>query len=256
VRLSHRDFDAFLKAVLELHQFRESDAFRAAVPQILLKIIPAEVLAWPQWDVDGTGKPSALERCVASDSVFPSRMLQVAPLLPHHPFNGYFAKHGGRTALKISDFATLRQFRDTIVYQDGHRILGTNRELATPVLPTGGLGWAAVGLGRQGMDFTERDRLVLNLLRPHFEQADRNADLCTARRAARAKPLASYNLTPRESEVALWLAQGKTNPEIAIILQLSARTVEKHVERILEKIGVENRAAAAVMVAQAAAVRD
>ena len=47
------------------------------------------------------------------------------------------------------------------------------------------------------------------------------------------------------------MAKGKTNPEIAIILQANRRTVEKHMERILEKLGVENRASAAVMVAQA-----
>jgi len=51
------------------------------------------------------------------------------------------------------------------------------------------------------------------------------------------------------------LAQGKTNPEIAVILQLSARTVEKHMERILEKIGVENRTAAAVVAAQADSIQ-
>jgi len=41
------------------------------------------------------------------------------------------------------------------------------------------------------------------------------------------------------------------SPEIAIILSISVRTVEKHMEKILEKLGVENRAAAAVMIANA-----
>lgn len=51
-------------------------------------------------------------------------------------------------------------------------------------------------------------------------------------------------LTPREAEVLYWLSEGKTNGETATILGSSRRTVEKHVEHLLEKLGVENRAAA------------
>lgn len=52
-------------------------------------------------------------------------------------------------------------------------------------------------------------------------------------------------LTRREGEVLSWIAQGKTDAEIAVILAVSPRTVEKHVERILAKLGVENRTGAA-----------
>jgi len=48
----------------------------------------------------------------------------------------------------------------------------------------------------------------------------------------------------REAEVLSWIAQGKSNPEIAIILNISARTVAHHVERILSRIGVEGRGGA------------
>lgn len=51
-------------------------------------------------------------------------------------------------------------------------------------------------------------------------------------------------LTPREREVLAWVADGKTNPEIALILAASRRTVEKHMERILAKLALENRAQA------------
>lgn len=56
------------------------------------------------------------------------------------------------------------------------------------------------------------------------------------------------DLTPREAEVLHWIAKGKTNGSIAIILAISVRTVEKHLEHIFEKLGVETRAAAAAMV--------
>ena len=59
--------------------------------------------------------------------------------------------------------------------------------------------------------------------------------------------LAEAALTPRETEVLSWLAKGKTNRDIADILGMSPRTVNKHLEHIFEKLGVETRAAAAAL---------
>jgi DNA-binding CsgD family transcriptional regulator len=56
--------------------------------------------------------------------------------------------------------------------------------------------------------------------------------------------LAALGLTPRECEVMQWLSEGKRDREIAIILGLSSRTVEKHIGHIFEKLGVETRTAA------------
>lgn len=56
-----------------------------------------------------------------------------------------------------------------------------------------------------------------------------------------------FGLTERESEVLLWLARGKGNAEIAIILGVSPRTVNKHLEQVFRKLSVENRTSAAVM---------
>ncbi|MCA0405646.1 MAG: response regulator transcription factor [Proteobacteria bacterium] len=58
----------------------------------------------------------------------------------------------------------------------------------------------------------------------------------------------SYQISAREAEVLNWLSQGKTNRDIAEILNVSPRTVNKHLERIFRKIGVENRTAAAAIV--------
>jgi DNA-binding NarL/FixJ family response regulator len=58
-----------------------------------------------------------------------------------------------------------------------------------------------------------------------------------------------YQLTPRELDVLLWVAKGKTNRDIAEILGMSPRTVNKHLEHIYVKLGVETRSAAAALVA-------
>lgn len=59
-------------------------------------------------------------------------------------------------------------------------------------------------------------------------------------------PLQALGLTPRVAEVLLWVAQGKTNADIASILGISEWTVKKHVIEIFEKLGVETRTAASL----------
>ena len=58
--------------------------------------------------------------------------------------------------------------------------------------------------------------------------------------------LAASGLTPRESEVLAWVAKGKTNAEVGAILQMSGRTVQKHLEHIYAKLGVGSRTTATV----------
>lgn len=59
-------------------------------------------------------------------------------------------------------------------------------------------------------------------------------------------PLLKLGLTPRAAEALLWLAQGKTNSDIATILGITESTVKKHVQEMFDKLGVETRGAAAV----------
>lgn len=56
--------------------------------------------------------------------------------------------------------------------------------------------------------------------------------------------LLGLGLTPREAEVLAWVAQGKTNLETGVILGMSTRTVQKHLERVFSKLGVESRTGA------------
>lgn len=60
------------------------------------------------------------------------------------------------------------------------------------------------------------------------------------------KPLESLGLTAREAEALLWVAQGKSNAEIARILGCAENTVKVHLTRVFEKLGVENRNAASL----------
>ncbi len=65
---------------------------------------------------------------------------------------------------------------------------------------------------------------------------------------AAAAALQGKGLSEREAEVLGWVAMGKANSEIGMILSISPRTVSKHLEHVYVKLGVETRTAAVVHV--------
>jgi DNA-binding CsgD family transcriptional regulator len=101
----------------------------------------------------------------------------------------------------------------------------------------------SVYLERSGRDYTERERLLFGLVRPHLARFRANAE-------SRRRVPPGWGLTPREAEVLGWVARGRTNRQIAAVLWISTHTVRKHLENIFEKLGVRTRTAAAAVVAQ------
>lgn len=250
MRLSHKDFVQLEQATFELYEYRDMERFRQEVPAILLKLIPSDYFFWSEFTVDPVAHRQTLAGCVESDPrITPELVEEMEGGLRKHPFTEYFINGGEQTALKLSDFLSQTQFRASAIH-DVYREWGFKYNLSVSI--DTGLGKAAgVGVLDAKKNFTQRDRLVLNMLRRHFDRAHRNAKLATALLADGAKPLLAYGLTPREAAVAQWMAGGKTNAEIAVILRCGVRTIEKHMERILEKLGVENRTTAAVVIAGA-----
>lgn len=97
--------------------------------------------------------------------------------------------------------------------------------------------------GEATRDLTDRSRLVARHMGAGSFAETMLLLRVVATGAAPARSL-SATLTPRETEVLSWLAKGKTNRDIGDILGLSPRTVNKHLEHIYEKLGVETRTAA------------
>ncbi|OIN12329.1 response regulator transcription factor [Oceanisphaera psychrotolerans] len=96
-------------------------------------------------------------------------------------------------------------------------------------------------LALSGLDYPLAVRLI-----SHQDNGEQLLKLIDGERPGGAAMLkAELALTERESEVLYWIANGKTNREAAEILQMSPRTVNKHLEQIFPKLGVENRTAAA-----------
>jgi len=88
---------------------------------------------------------------------------------------------------------------------------------------------------------------LLGAIRSRLDRAAQQATPEFKPNFASPKPLQdALGLTPRVAETLLWLAQGKTNPEIAMILGNSESTVKKHVLEIFDNLGVETRTAASL----------
>ena len=146
-----------------------------------------------------------------------------------------------RSVLKIEDFYSARQWRSTGMYTDFYRPQGHEHELQL-CLPEGSP--RTVGPGRTarlyfirgpGPDFSERDRALLTLLRPHLHQAYLDAE-------RRRHPVA--RLTPRQKDLLHLVAAGHTNTQIARRLGISEGTVRTHLENIYERLQVSSRTAA------------
>ena len=155
------------------------------------------------------------------------------------------------SAAKISDALPDRQFRRLGLFNDFFRRNDVAYQLLLSFLPRGS-GYSMISFNRDKRDFTEKERLLLNLIGPHIAQAQLNAEASAqARRAVASledpnRSMRSYGLTCREEDVLTWVARGKTNAEVAVILTIAPGTVKVHLERIYQKLGVENRTTAAL----------
>jgi DNA-binding CsgD family transcriptional regulator len=147
-----------------------------------------------------------------------------------------------RTVITISDFYSRTQWHGTGMYTDLYRPKGIEHELML-TLPADGRRHAS-GPGRTlrlflfrgpGCDFSEADRALLTLVRPHLHQAYLDAE-------HRRDPVPE--LTPRQRQLMDLLADGHTSAQAARRLRVSEGTVRKHLENIYRRLGVSNRTAA------------
>lgn len=161
---------------------------------------------------------------------------------------------GSGEALALSDFVSRGDRGRLAIFREYYDRIGVADDLSINVGHAGAVACIAVLRSRPG--FRGEERELLNALRPHIHQAwctakaiddlrTRTAAAPTPGRAWEPEALEkAFGLTPREAEVLMWVAQGKTNPEVAKILSIQPYTVRTHLERVFEKLGVETRHAA------------
>ncbi len=252
VTLSAADVEAVNEAALALYRLRDLASFRAQAPHVILRLIRADYCSFSQVRLDIQGRRlSALDIWESS----PRRRTGLARegyerLYFEHPFTQYAITYGIRDTLRLSDFLTLPELRRTALYRQALRPAGIGRQLSIGSLKGGDLSVITLARAETDRDFVDRECALLSAIGPHFELARTNVERESRQRADRRHSLASLGLTPREIEIALLIAEGWSNAAIANALGALVRTIEKHVENMLHKLGVENRAAVAVTVAR------
>lgn len=125
MRLSAKDIDALQRAILALHDGRRADALARELPNILLKLIPADHFYLFEFEFSPKMDGAKLVRKVDPSGQITGEMARFAEeTLLDHPFPKYFARTGDRTALKMSDFHTLHEFRKTETYPEVLPVFG------------------------------------------------------------------------------------------------------------------------------------
>ncbi|HEV8544030.1 MAG TPA: LuxR C-terminal-related transcriptional regulator [Verrucomicrobiae bacterium] len=251
MRLSVADLNLLQICIGQLYEHRTIEEFRKAVCAIMLKAIPADCFAWQTSAPKSNG--SVLDY-IESDGQSTPKIREVWARTMHlYPFTQYFARTKDPSPLRLSDFISQRQLDEAPHLREALKPVNCRYLLIAATMSRRGTLLGGLNYLRERRDFSERDRTMLGLLRPHAIAARENAEFVSAIiasgpvRNAQDPAQCAEELTEREKEVGQWLALGKTNGEIGVILNASPRTIDKHVERILAKLAVENRTTAALL---------
>lgn len=184
---------------------------------------------------------------------------QITALLAAEGYGTVEARNGREgVALAAKEKPDLVLCDITMPEMNGHRVLEAVRaDPAIAHLPFIFLtGWGEKEDLRTGMNLGADDYLVkpvepaelLAAVKTRLKRHQSAGRGTTPLAAATPEALqAALALTPREAEILSWVVQGKTNPEIGIILGIQLTTVKKHLESTFAKLGVENRTGAVTL---------
>jgi DNA-binding CsgD family transcriptional regulator len=179
-RLTSKQLRKFLNFLRGSYACHDQEAVVTHLIRGISRLIPSEVTAYAEVDL-GSGRLLETSRVEPADADFPGNRQIFERHMAGHSTLAYFQQTGDGHAVKVSDFLTQRQFHRTGLYHEFYRPLGVEDQMTTvlAVRPPLLIGF---GLYRSRRDFTERDRLLLNLLRPHLAQAYANAQAVSAMR--------------------------------------------------------------------------
>jgi DNA-binding CsgD family transcriptional regulator len=346
-RLSHSDLEGVLTFLSRCDAFPDTDSLRHGMLLALADLIPCDTNAYNEVD-RATGEPYWIVE--PSDSMERADHDAFVRWVGQHPIVSHHAAHGG-SAVKLSDFLTRRELHGLELYDEFFKALEIEHQIVIGV-PGSAQTLIGIPINRTGADFTERERLMLDTLRPHLAQVFRRARARTQARHALAlleaaaercghhllvldpsgqiqaaspravdllhdyfadgyhtgdtlpgavsawlrerprAPLAGHSegrqatltflpatsrgepdavlleedrttldprrtealgLTRREAQVLCLADRGLTSAQIGAELDVSVRTVDKHLERVYAKLGVPGRTAALARAREAAA---
>jgi DNA-binding CsgD family transcriptional regulator len=237
IELRERDVKLALELVYDAGAYNGTDPFPPDFLVRLAGLIPSDVLVGYHEAVLGNPCRVVEAREVPEEGI-PAEAQEAGGRFRHQDPIRHSIRRQELRALKLSDFFTQRQLQRLDFYWYVWRPAGIHDSLRV-WLPAPCGRARVVYLERSRRNFTERERSLLELLRPTLIKMHTRAT--TQRRQASA---GANSLTERETNILRLIAAGNTTREIAAILVVSPHTVRKHIEHILEKLDVRTRSAA------------
>jgi DNA-binding CsgD family transcriptional regulator len=253
-RLSATDLNSVLEVARELGAMRDVDELRASVLGQLRRLVDCDTLSYNELaPADG----EAIIAAVDPEEILWDGAEELFGAYAHqNPLIAAAGRPGDVGVRKFSDLVSTRQLHSLDIYNVIYRQIEVEHQIAF-TLPAPSRHVIGFALNRRQPDFSERDRGVLEAVRPFVVQAyetaavhtrlmalERNAIALRERAQLQPDALRASGLTTREVEVLRLLADGLANAELARELALSERTVAKHLEHVYSKLGVGNRTAA------------
>jgi DNA-binding CsgD family transcriptional regulator len=169
-----------------------------------------------------------------------------------HPTLRHFLRNDDPAPRLISDVLRPKEFHRLGLYGEFFRPLGVEDQLTVAITGPSSGRPAAISAHRGQQGFDDEDRALFSLLRPHLIAAHENAVRFSVALSGQSRSVqpnaraALARLTERQLAILAQLSTGRTNSQIASALDISPGTVRKHLEHILQRLGLPTRTAAAV----------
>jgi DNA-binding CsgD family transcriptional regulator len=236
--MTDTDIHALLDVFDRCRPAADDDIFYADVLTGLRELIPCDDITFQLMDV---AEQRARIMCVTDDGVQRQDTVGATDEYLQVFWQEFWEEDGCAGPLLTGDYSTLlhhaeqwspRAWANTplgSMYSE----LGVRDEVLVPMTPLGGVDRRLLLFrGQDSPDFSEREKAMLALARPHVAELHTRRD-----RELRGVP----NLTPRQWEVLRQVAKGSSNTQIARTLGVSEATVRKHLENVFLRLGVQSR---------------
>jgi DNA-binding CsgD family transcriptional regulator len=243
--MTDTDIRALLGVLDRCQPAADDDIFYAEVLTGLRDLVPCADITFQLMDV---AEQRLRLLSVSDDGVLREETVGAADEFSRVFWQEFWEEDGCAGPLLTGDYSTVihqaeqwsaRGYADT-PFGSQFAALGVKDEVLVPMTPLGGTDRRLLLFrGADSPDFSEREKAMLALARPHVAELHTRRD-----RELRGDP----NLTPRQWEVLRRVATGASNTQIARALGLSEATVRKHLENVFVRLGVQSRTEAVARV--------
>jgi DNA-binding CsgD family transcriptional regulator len=236
--LGANDLNALMAATEEMVASTDLDRLRQTTVEALAGVVGGPLVAWNEV-CPRTGRIEAVTFPQLDPAMFDQLGEAFAAHVEDHPVIAHNRSTADPRPWAISDFVGLRDFRHTGLYADFYQPLGATDQISF-ILPDKDL-IVGVALNTADGPITERERTLCRLIQPVVLQTYRHLRAQLPDEQSAVVFLERRRLTPREVAVMMLVRDSASTKRISAQLSISSRTVEKHVEHALMKLGMASR---------------